>query len=642
MVADTFPKLLMQKAEKYGAKKVALREKEYGIWQEVTWQQYLENVKFFSLGLIRLGLERGDKVSIIGDNRPEWVYAELAAQAAGAISVGIYQDSVPKEVAYVIDHSDSTFVVVEDQEQVDKILEIRHALPKVKKVVYYDPKGLRNYKDPLLISFEAVQDLGREIEGQMPGIFEAGVARGRGDDLAIICYTSGTTGSSKGAMLTFNNLLSMGRNLTSIDPVKDTDEYVSFLPLAWIGEQMMSLSCGLMVGFTINFPEEPETVQENIREIGPHVMFSPPRIWENMLSTVQVKIEDTSRFKRFCYNRCLPIGERMADCRFRKVRPSLILRALYAVANLVMLLPLRDHLGLARIRRAYTGGAALGPDTFKFFHAIGVNLKQIYGQTEISGISVVHRDGDVKFETVGKPIPETEVKLSDTGEILSRSPSVFVGYYKQPDMTRETLRDGWLHSGDAGIIDEDGHLVVIDRMKDVMKLVDGTKFSPQYIENKLKFSQYVKEAVVVGMDRPYVGALINIDMANVGKWAENHQIPYTTYTDLSQKQQVYDLICGDVERVNRDLPKSARVKRFVLLHKELDADDEELTRTRKVRRKFVEERYSYLIEQLYGEKDEIRVEAEVKYRDGRQAKIQTSLKIRFVEPVSGVRELEAV
>lgn len=642
MVEDTFPKLLLAKAKKFGNRRVALREKDCGIWQEVTWEQYLENVKAFSLGLVKLGLKRGDKISIVGDNRPEWIYAELGAHAAGAVSVGIYQDSVPKEVQYVIEHSDSKFVVVEDQEQVDKILEIIDDLPEVKKVIYYDPKGLRSYKNEVLMSFTAVQELGREYEREHPGLFKANVEAGNGSDLAIICYTSGTTGVSKGAMLTFDNLISMGRSLNAIDPLRETDEYVSFLPLAWIGEQMMTLSTGLLVGFTVNFPEEPETVQENIREIGPHVMFSPPRIWENMVSTVQVKIEDTTALKRFFYNRCLPIGQRMADYKFRKEKPPLWMKLAYVFANIVMLMPLRDHLGLLRIRRAYTGGAALGPDTFKFFHAIGVNLKQIYGQTEIAGISVVHRDGDIKFETVGRPIPGTDIRISDTGEILSRSPSVFVGYYKQPEITAETLRDGWLHSGDAGIIDEDGHLVVIDRMKDVMQLVDGTKFSPQYVENKLKFSQYIKEAVVIGKDQPYVTALINIDMANVGKWAENHQIPYTTYTDLAQKDPVYDLIFKDVQRVNKDLPKAARIKKFVLLHKELDADDEELTRTRKVRRKFVEERYAYLIGELYGQNELITVEADVKYRDGRQAKIQTSLKIRCVEPMQDIKELEAV
>jgi len=442
-------------------------------------------------------------------------------------------------------------------------------------------------------------------------------------------------------MLTHENLVRMGANLLAIDPTDEADQFVSFLPLAWIGEQMMAISCGLQVGFTINFPEEPETVQQNIREIGPEVMFSPPRIWESMVSTVQVKLEDSTRLKRLLYDRLLPVGYRLADLKLAKRRPGWKDRLLGALAEALLFAPLKDLLGLLNTRRAYTGGAALGPDTFRFFQALGVNLKQIYGQTEISGISAVHRDDDVDFETVGKPIRETEIRISDTGEILSRSPSVFVGYYKNPEATAKALRDGWLHSGDAGLIDEKGHLVVIDRMSDVMVLSDGSKFSPQYIENKLKFSPYVKEAVVAGQDRPYVAALINIDLANAGKWAENRQIAYTTYTDLSQKPQIYELVAEAVRRVNRDLPRAARIARFVLLYKELDADDEELTRTRKVRRAFVEDRYGELIRGLYSDADSIRVVADIQYQDGRQARLQTDVRVYRLEP-EPERELEAV
>ncbi|RME54282.1 MAG: long-chain fatty acid--CoA ligase, partial [Caldilineae bacterium] len=403
-------------------------------------------------------------------------------------------------------------------------------------------------------------------------------------------------------------------------------EFVSFLPLAWIGEQMMALACGLNVGFTLNFPEEPETVQENIREIGPQVMFSPPRIWESMLSQVQVKIEDTTWLKRKAFDWALAVGYEMADTRFAKQRPSLGLRLRYALADLLVFQMVKDQLGLRHIRRCYTGGAALGPDVFRFYHALGVNLKQIYGQTEVSGISVVHRDGDVKFQTVGLPIPETEVRIAENGEILTRSPAVFQGYYKNPEATAETLVDGWLHSGDAGYFDEDGHLIVIDRAKDVMTLADGTKFSPQFIENKLKFSQYIREAVVFGGDWPYVTAMINIDFGNVGKWAENHHLAYTTYTDLAQKPEVYELIRQDVDRTNADLPEAARIRRFLLLHKELDADDAELTRTRKVRRRFVAERYKYIIDALYGEDDHLDVETTITYQDGSEAVIQTRLR----------------
>ncbi len=626
MVGDTLPKLLVEAARRYG-KKGALREKEYGIWQEVSWESYLGHVRDFALGLVSLGFQRGDKLAIIGDNRPEWIYAELAAQAAGGVAVGLYQDSLNKEVGYIIDHSDARFVVVEDQEQVDKLIEIMDQLPKVEKVIYYDPKGLRNYKEPYLMFFPEVETLGRRYHEQHPGFFMESVMAGNGEDLAIICYTSGTTGFPKGAMLTHKNLIQMGNNLLAVDPLDPSAQLVSFLPLAWIGEQMMSLSVALTCGCAVNFPEEPETTAQNMREIGPHVMFSPPRIWEDIVAKVKVKIEDSTWLKKFCYHKFMEAGYRMADCKFQKQAPSLRLRFIYALGDLIVFSAIKDQLGLFHLKRAYTGGAALGPDVFRFFHALGVNLKQIYGQTEIAGISVVHRDDDIKFHTVGKPIPQTEVMISVDGEILSRSPSVFKGYYKNPEATAETLAGGWLHSGDAGYIEEDGHLVVIDRVKDVMRLSDGSIFSPQFIENSLKFSMYIKEAVVIGRERPYVAAMINIDYANVGKWAENNHLPYTTYLDLSQKPQVLELILREVERVNRNLPEAARIAKFVLLHKELDADDEELTRTKKVRRGYVYEKYKDMIEALYGEEKEIQVAGRVKYRDGREALVETALKV---------------
>ncbi len=627
MQPETFPQFLAEKAKLYGDKKTALREKEYGIWQSVSWAEYLEHVKYFAMGLASMGFDRGDTVAIIGDNRPEWVYAELAAQSAGGKSIGIYQDSIVKEVAYIVTHSDAKFLVVEDQEQVDKIIELWPQLHTVEKVIYYDPKGLRNYTEPYLMYFAEVEELGRAFEKEHPGWFEESVAQGRGEDIAILSTTSGTTGYPKLAVLTHHNLINMGRNLMKVDPMSEDDEFVSFLPLAWIGEQMMSLACGLQAGFTINFPEEPETVQENIREIGPQTMFSPPRIWENLVSRVQVKIEDTTWLKRKIYDWALPIGYQMADIRFNKETPSSMLKLKYKIADWVMFQEIKDHLGLRHIVRAYTGGAALGPDVFRFFHALGVNLKQIYGQTEVSGIAVLHRDGDIKFQTVGTPIPETEVKIAESGEILVKSPAVFQGYYKNDEATRTALIDGWLHTGDAGYFDEDGHLVVIDRAKDVMTLADGTKFSPQFIENKLKFSPYIKEAVVFGGDWPYVTAMINIDMENVGKWAEKNQLAYTTYTDLAQKPQVYALVRQHVEQANADLPQAARIRRFLLLHKELDADDAELTRTRKVRRRFVAERYKTIIEALYGESDYLEVETTITYQDGRTAVIKTRLKI---------------
>ncbi|RJP19790.1 MAG: long-chain fatty acid--CoA ligase, partial [Deltaproteobacteria bacterium] len=479
----TFPRLLSRNAELFGDRKVAMREKEFGIWQEHSWREYHDHVKYFSLGMVSLGLSRGDKVAVIGDNRPEWVWAEVAAQAVGAVPLGLYQDSTLKEVSYVIDHSDASFVVAEDQEQVDKILDMKEQLPKVRYIIYSDPRGMRGYKEPYLLDFKEVENFGRDLEQREPGLYAANVEATKYEDLALICYTSGTTGFPKGAMLSFRNLLSMAANLMEVDSKVGKDEFVSFLPLAWIGEQMMCLSSALLTGFTVNFPEKPETVQENIREIGPTIMFSPPRIWENMTSTVQVKVMDASTLKRKMYGWALPVGYEYADAVFRKQAIPAWLRFRYRLAYALVFRALKDRLGLLRIRSASTGGAALGPDVFKFFNAMGVNLKQIYGQTEISGISCIHRDGDINFDSVGKPIPGTEIKLSESGEILSRSPSVFLGYYKNPEETAKTLSDGWLHSGDAGYFTEDGHLIVIDRVKDVMHLNDATRFSPQFIEN---------------------------------------------------------------------------------------------------------------------------------------------------------------
>ena len=623
---DTFPKLLVRNARRHPAR-TALREKDLGIWQPISWQGYLDAVRELSLGLRELGLLRGHKLAIVGGNRPEWVMSELAAQAMGAASVGVYQDSTLHEVAFVLDHCDAEIVVAEDQEQVDKILDMLERLPKVRHVVYTDPRGLRGYRHPALISFEAVREKGRAVLAHHPRLFEEEVAKGSADDLAIISYTSGTTGFPKGAMLSFRNLLAMALALHEVDPKRPGDEFVSFLPLAWIGEQMMSLSSALALGFTVNFPEAPETMMENVREIGPHVMFAPPRVWEGMVSSVQVRIMDTTPFKRFMYERLMPLGYAVADRRFSGKPLGVGWRLLYGLAHLLLFRALKDRLGLSRLRTASTGGAALGPDVFRFFHGIGVPLKQIYGQTEIAGISCIHREDDIRFHTVGEPIPGTEVSISEAGEILSRSPSVFLGYYKNEAASGEVVREGWLHSGDAGHL-EDGHLVVIDRLKDVMRLADGTRFSPQFIENRLKFSPYVKEAVVIGQDRPYLCALLCIDMGIVGKWAEKQKIGYTTYADLSSRTQVYDLVEKEVEQVNGTLPPAARVRKFVLLYKELDADDDELTRTRKVKRNVVEERYGDVIDAVYGERQAVDIDATIKFQDGKTARVQAKLPVR--------------
>ena len=624
---DTFPKLLVRNAHEFGAKP-ALREKEFGIWQALSWQQYHDKVRDFSLGLVSLGFAPGDKVAIIGNNRPEWVCAELAAQAAGGASVGIYQDSNLTEVAYVIDHCDAKFVFAEDQEQVDKILDMIDKLPKLKNVIYSEPRGMRKYDHPSLISFDVVAEKGRALHQAEPGRWEKNIAMGKGADTAIICYTSGTTGFPKGALLTFDNLMVMAKSVNAVDAKFASDEFVSFLPLAWIGEQMVSLTNSLLVGFTINFPEDPSTVMEDIREIGPHTMFAPPRVWENMSSTVQVKIMDTTPFKRMMYKWAMPIGYKVADFKFKKQPIPFGVSLLHKLSYWALFRPLKDRLGLTNLRTCSTGGAALGPDVFRFFHALGVPLKQIYGQTEISGISCIHYDGDVQFHTVGKPIPGTEVNISPDGEILSRSASIMPGYYKNDEATKQTIRDGWLHSGDAGYMTDDGHLVVIDRIKDVMRLADGTQFSPQFIENRLKFSPYIKEAVVIGNDRPRLTAMICIDMGIVGKWAENQKISYTTYTDLAAKEPVYGLLEKEVEKVNEALPQAAKLRRFVLLYKELDADDEELTRTRKVRRGFVEDRYKDVIDALYSDQKQVPIDTTIKFQDGKTARFQTTLFLR--------------
>ena len=628
-MAETLPDLLIENARKFGNQKIALREKEFGIWQSVTWQEYLDNVRDLALGLLSLGYERGDKLAILGDNRPEWLYGELAIQCLGGASVGIFPDSHIEQVRYIIDHSDAVFLMVEDQEQADKFLQIKDQCPKVRHVIVDDMKGMRYYDDPLLIPLKTVQEKGRELGVKDPGLFEHHVQSLDRETVAILAYTSGTTGLPKGAMLTHRNMLKMAENHDQTDPALPEDNHVSFLPLPWVGEQMTAVSWNLYKGFTVNFPEKVETVPENIREIGPEILFAPPRYWEKVCSDIQVKIQDAVWIKRIFYRLCMPLGYKLADYRLAN-RSSWYLGLLEWLGYLLMFRSLKNYFGMCNLRNVYTGGAALGPEIFNLFQALGVNIKQVYGQTETAGIAVGHRNGRIKLTTVGEPIPGMEIRISDSGEILTRGPTVFAGYYRNEEATHKAFVDGWLKTGDQGLLDEDGHLVMIDRMKDVMELADGTKFSPQLIENKLKFSMYISEAVVVGKNRPYVAAMINMDMANVGKWAENSNLTYTTYTDLSQKDEVYDLIAGEVAEANRSLPKAARVNKFVMLHKELDADDDEMTSTRKVRRSFVEERYAQLVEALYGDKERLQVASDVRYRDGKGFRMETKVQIRTV------------
>ncbi|MER3536247.1 MAG: long-chain fatty acid--CoA ligase [Thermus sp.] len=632
----TLPQLLRLRAEREGGR-VALREKDYGIWNEITYAEYYEKVLLFAHGLLSLGFNPGERLAILADNIPEWLYAELGTQAVRGISVGVYQSSLPSEIAYMLSYTGASVVFAEDQEQVDKLYEIRGEIPQVRCVIYEDPKGMRGYQDPWLISFGELLERGREHRRAHPDAVERLLLEASPEEVCHLSSTSGTTGRPKAAMLRHRNLIHMGVALQEVDPLLPTDDYLSFLPLAWIGEQMMSVAMALTGGFAVNFPEEVETAMQDLKEIGPHVMFSPPRVWEGIQSQIWVRISESPAFNRFVYQRLLQVGYRAAEYRMRGQRMPLGLWLADRLADLVLFRPLRDQLGFLRLRRAYTGGAALGPDVFRFFHAIGVNLKQIYGQTEIIGIAFVHRDGDIRYDTVGLPLPGGEVQISEEGEILCRSDAVCAGYWERPGATAETFRDGWLHTGDAGYLTEDGHLVVIDRLSDVMRTQKGTVFSPQFIENKLKFSPYIKEAVVFGDGKPFLTAFLNIDPQTVGKWAEDRGLAYTTYLDLSLKPEVAELIKKEVKRVNEELPEELRIRRFVLLYKLLDADDEELTRTGKVRRGFIAKRYALLVEALYGGKEQVEVVAEFRYQDGSVQRLSTEVPIHTLNgvPVGG-------
>ena len=623
----TLPKLLLETAQRYHDGKVAMREKEFGIWRPITWRRYRDEVRGLAMGFTALGLGAGDKVALIGHNRPEGLWAEMAALAVGGVVVWLYQDALLDEVQFVVDHSDARFLIGEGQQEADKALAVKPRCPKLERIIWDDPKGMRGYDDPALLGLAEVRRLGQELDAKDPGAFERMVAHGRGDDVALLFYTSGTTAKPKGALLTHTNMLKMGQNLMAVDPCGERDDFVSFLPFSWIGEQMMSVSCGLQAGFTLNFPEDPETVQHDIREIGPQVLFSPPRIYEQMVRTAQVKVLDAPALKRRVYGWARKVGDDVAERVFAKKPVPGALRLKHRLADLLVFRKLRDHLGLSRIRHAYSGGAALGPDHLRFFHGIGVNLKQIYGQTEIAGISVVHRDGDVKYDTSGLPIPETEIRISADGEILSRSPCVFKGYYKMPEETARTLIGGWLHSGDIGFIDGDDHLVVFDRRKDVMTLADGSRFSPQFIETRLKFSPYIKDAWVIGHEHDALVAVVCIDAGVVGRWAEERHIAYTSYPELSQKPEVHALVAEALRHVNKGLPALARIRRFVNLHKEFDADDEELTRTRKLRRAFLEERYRDVVAGLYSGSGEIELDMTITYEDRRVSRSKTTLRV---------------
>ena len=638
---DTFPKLVRDNAERFGSR-VAIREKDYGIWQSYTWRDYFDQARLIALGLASLGFARGDKTAIIGDNRPQLYWAVMATQALGGVPVPIYQDSVEKEMQYILDHAEARFAVVEDQEQVDKLLHVKAQCPRLESIIYDDSRGMRGYSEPSLMSLTELAERGRKFEVGHPAHFDDELGRGRADDVAIICYTSGTTGVPKGAMLSHRNLSVTARNAAAFEGLQSDEEILSYLPMAWVGDHIFSYAQSIVTGFAINCPESAATVLHDLKEIGPTYFFAPPRIWETILTNVMVRVEDCAWPKRRLVDFFLRLAQAIEQARLNRAPVPVWRRLLAPLGHLLVGAPLRDNLGMRRLRRAYTAGEAIGPEIFVFFRALGINVKQIYGMTEASVFITVQKDDDVRLDTVGIPIPGVELRISPEGEVLYRSPGVFQGYYKNPEATRQTLEDGWVRSGDAGVIDHDGHLKIVDRAKDVGRLADGTLFAPKYLENKLKFSPYVKEAVCVGQDRPYVAALINIDLVAVGNWAERGGIVYTSYTDLSQKPEVYDLVRREVERVNRSLAedevlRGARIRKFLILHKELDPDDEEITRTRKVRRGYIAQKYAALIEALYGEGGHVEVEAKVTYEDGRTGTIRADVRIHDVVAGQGAR-----
>ncbi len=603
--------------------------KNLGVWQRYTWTDYYNTVKHFSLGLVALGLQPGDVVAIIGDNEPEWFWGEFAVQSAGAIPTGVYVDAVPEEVKFIVNHSGASFAIANDQEQADKFLEIRDAAPQLRKVIYWDPKGLKNYDDPLLIGFPEVVALGRQHEKDHPGVFEQNLARIKPTDTAFIYYTSGTTGQQKAAILTHKALIATASGFVTRYPLDAKADLISNFPAAWVGDSFFATIPHLISGARLNFPEEPETIAADTREIGPHFVIYGPRQWEGVVSDIQVKMMDAHPFKRLAYKTFLPVGYKLAEARLSGVEPNAFWKALGKVSDGFMFHPLKDKLGLSRVRCAVTGSSVLALDTFKLIHAIGIELRQNYASTE-AGFIASHSEGEIAFESVGRPALNTEVRLTGEGELYVRSDCMFSGYYKDEAKTKESFAPGgWFKTGDAVNINEAGHIIFLDRLKDMGELKSGVKFAPQYIEGRLRFSPYIKDAMVLGdKEKDFASAIVNIDFAMVSKWAQNNHLNFTTYVDLSQKKEIADLVSKDINRVNSFLPENSRVRRFVILHKEFDPDEAELTRTRKLRRGAMNERYHDLIGAMYDESQEVKVEAPVTYRDGRKGVVTTSIKVR--------------
>ena len=628
----TFPHLLLQHAAQR-PDAPALREKEYGIWQTWSWKAAATEVRHMACGLLALGFAKGQNLALVSDNRPHVYMGFVAVQSIGGVPIPLYQDAVASEMVFVMDDADIHFAFVENQEQVDKLLEVRESMPGIRHIIYDDPRGLRNYDQPGLISTADLVAKGAQWDRDHPGVWDSMVEQISPQDVSVILYTSGTTGKPKGVCQTHASFIGSASGATEVDKLGPQDSIISYLPPAWVGDHLFSLAQWLVAGYTINCPESASTVSIDMREIGPTYYFAPPRVFEGMLTTISIRMEDAAPFKRRMYESAMQLARRVGSDILDGKPVGAMDRLKYKLGDLMIYGPLRNAMGLSRIRVAYTAGAAIGPELFRFFRSIGINLKQFYGQTETCAYVCLQRDGQVDLNTVGQAAPGIELKLADNSEVLVKGVSVLKEYYKRPDATAEVIdADGWFHTGDAGVIDTHGQLRIIDRAKDVGKMKGGAMFAPNYIENKLKFFSHVKEAVCFGHDRDQVCAFINIDFDAVGNWAERQNLPYAGYVDLASKAKVLELIADCVAKVNAELAAepgmaATQVARFLVLHKELDPDDDELTRTRKVRRNFIADKYGVLIDALYDGKSEQFIETQVKFEDGRKGAVSATLKI---------------